>query len=98
MDSINHKLTVFFVKMYNQAKEEGKTWIPTITVARLILLPLYDSLVEQQAMVAIDLLPEEEKESLVTECRMVKGHNYTNESLTIASKILHLIRTINSHT
>lgn len=96
-ESINHQLTVFFIKMYNKHKEKGVTSIPTFTVPRIILLPLYDRLVEDGSMLPLDLLPEEEKESLVRECREVRNVRYTDESLTVAAKILHLIRTINSH-
>lgn len=96
--SINQSLSVLFVGRYNDCKEKGVTHIPSTTVAKIVMLELYDKFINDGVVKPIEELTNEEKEKLVAECREVKNHNYTNETLTETSKILHLIKTINNYT
>lgn len=98
MKSLNYSLTVFFMDMYLDSKKQGNTCIPTISVAKKVILPLYDSFIDEGAMVAIESLTEEEKINLVNECREVKNVIYTNETLILTAKILHVLKTISTTT
>lgn len=96
--SFNISLCIFFVDMYNEWKAKGITLIPKTTVAQDVLLKAYDQLIlRDKVMLPIDLLTKEEKEKLVAECREVKDHNYTNETLIRDCKLLHVIKTIKNN-
>lgn len=95
--TINQSLSVVFVGMYNQRKEKGETYIPDFTVAKMTMTGLYNSFVRDGVLKPIEEISKEEKEKLVSECREVKNHNYTNETLTQTSKVLYLIKSINDY-
>lgn len=94
---IDVEVTKFFVDFYNDQKANGKTWIPDCKVSRYVMLREYRRLISYGQLIPIEYLPIEEKVALTTECREMKNIFYTNESLKINCKILHLINLINNN-
>lgn len=96
--NIHASLTLFFFDMYESYKAKGITRIPNTSLACEILLQQYDNFIlREKIMLPIELLSKEQKEKLVAECREVKNHNYTNETLIRDCKLLHVVKTIKNN-
>lgn len=95
---IDIDLCCLFVKHYNSHKEKGVVNIPDIEVAKIVMFRTYDKFIKDELIMPIELLPLNEKQDLVNECKEMKDIFYTNTSLTENCKILHLIKFINSNT
>lgn len=95
-EDINTSLSVLFVKIYNDRKAEDKNYIPCGSVAKEIMIKMYDKFVAENLIEPIEKLPETEKKLLVEECRLT-GEDFTNETLITTSKIFHVIKQINSY-
>lgn len=88
-------LCSLFVNFYNSMREKGVTFIPNSAVAVNVMTRVYNRFVKYGELIKIEDLPKDEKMELVNECREMKGVFYTNESLIMGCKILHVIKLIN---
>lgn len=94
--NVDVELCSFFVSFYNAKKKEGVVFIPDIEVAKDVMGRLYKQYVNEGLIKPIQLLSNEEKVELTSECRLMEGVAYTNESLILNCKILHVINLINN--
>lgn len=93
---VNANLSILFVNIYNESKEQGKNYIPFTSVAKIVMLSMYDKFVKESLILKIEELLDSEKKELVKEC-IADGLDYTKESLTQKCKILYTIRQINNY-
>lgn len=68
-EDINTSLSVLFVNIYNERKNEGKNYIPFTKVAQVIMIGMYEKFVAENLIEPIEKLSETEKKLLVEECR-----------------------------
>lgn len=97
MNEINATLSALFVNQYNRTKENGLPRVNFGGVARYVMIQVYNEFVKDKILMPIEELSFDDKMSLVDECRAT-GEFFTNETLIEQSKMLHVIRTINSNT
>lgn len=92
--SPTYELSVYFVSYYN--KTGNLLFIISSHVPKITMLNLYDIFIREKSILPIELLPKENKISLVKECRDT-GLEFTNKTLINSAKILHTIKFINAN-